>query len=210
MSQINTSVCRLLDQKESIDLDKCFAGKSVLLSGDFFQFPPVIPKTPLYTSIVNLFGSSNQTPRAKAVQARLATSPEIAGAKLLAKFKKVELTQQMRAAGDDQHIRLINEMCKEKPNMDWVVHQLEHNYPVLNAKLLEKDPEFLFSLIATTGNIEKAVINDCVSKAHAVYQSQPRIVWLQPLKAKGITLSSKSVESSTIFLQHYYATTFSL
>ena len=178
MAQINKSVCRLLDKPESIDINDCFGGKAVLLCGDMFQFPPVIPRTPLYTSVVNVFGTNNQTARKTAILQRQGTSPEMIGAKLFVQFRKTELTEQMRAVGDKEHIRLINEMRKAQPNMDWVVNQLENNYQVLNSRLLQADPEFLFSPITTTGNKEMAAINASVSRAFAIRNSLPRFVWL--------------------------------
>ena len=90
-----------------------------------FQFSPVIPRTPLYTSVINLFGLPKESARKKAVLARLATSPEMVGAKLFVKFWKMELTEQMRAAGDTEHIQLITEMRKAEPNMYWMHQSLQ-------------------------------------------------------------------------------------
>ena len=78
---------------------------------------------------------------------------------------------QMRAANDTEHMRLLNEMRNENPDMKWVVRQLETKYHTLNAQLLERDPEFAFSAIAVTGNRERAVINDVMSQLFATYHN---------------------------------------
>ena len=80
------------------------------------------------------------------------------GAQLFIQFRKVELTKQMRAAGDLQHTRLIDAMQKPEPNMDWIVEQLETQYQTLSAELLKVDPAFMFCPIATTGKRELSTI----------------------------------------------------
>ena len=89
----------------------------MLLCGDMFQFPPVMPPTPLYTSVVNLMGKQPDSNRKKAqATTREINSAEENGVRLFLQFQKVELQQQMRAAGDPQHMRVVNEMRKENPN----------------------------------------------------------------------------------------------
>ena len=162
--------------------------------------PPIVPRTPLYSSIVQLLGAQKTTSRKAAIKARLSTSPEMQGAQLFIQFRKVELTKQMRAAGDLQHTRLIDAMQKPEPNMDWIVEQLETQYQTLSAELLKVDPAFMFCPIATTGNRERATINDCISKAFTIQQQQHRFVWLKPIHVKGMTLSPGSVDS--IYKRH--------
>ena len=165
-----------------------------------FQFPPIVPRTPVYSSIVQLLGAQKTTSLKAVIKARLSTSPEMQGTQLFIQFRKVELTKQIRAAGDLQHKRLIDAMRKPEPNMDWIVEQLETQYQTLSAESFKVDPAFMFCPIATTRNRERATINDCISKAFAIQQQQHRFVCLQPIHVKGKTLSPESVDS--IYKRH--------
>ena len=174
----------------------------MLLCGDMFQFPPVMPPTPLYTSVVKLLGKQPDSNRKKAqATTREINSAEENGVRLFLQFQKVELQQQMRAAGDPQHMRVVNEMRKENPNMVLVCQQLEKEYHQLNSDLLKQDHEFFYCPIACTGNRERAVINDSVSKAFARKHGLPRIIWNQPLVGHEIVgLKQSTIDS--IYL-HY-------
>ena len=63
-----------------------------------FQFPPIVPRTPVYSSIVQLLGAQKTTSLKAVIKARLSTSPEMQGTQLFIQFRKVELTKQIRAA----------------------------------------------------------------------------------------------------------------
>ena len=52
--------------------NEAFGNKSVLIVGDLFQFPPVIPKTPIYQSVVKMYGPQKV---ATAKKINLQTSP---------------------------------------------------------------------------------------------------------------------------------------
>lgn len=201
LAQVNKTICSTVDLPESTEIEQCFGRKAVLLCGDMYQFPPIIPRTPLYSSIVRLFG--NQTgnkQRAAAVAARMATTPEMIGAKLFVQFRKTELTQQMRAAGNPLHMNLINTMRQPEPDMNSIVNALENEYQTLSSHLLDMDPEFIFCPIATTSNRERATINDCMSKIYAKVSGQPRFVWFQPIHAKDMSLTPQTADS--IYKRH--------
>lgn len=167
--------------------NEAFGNKSVLIVGDLFQFPPVIPKTPIYQSVVKMYGPQKVATAKKNKSANITNSAELQGTKLFVTFQKFELTQQVRAAGDPQHVALINAMRQCKPDMQTVVKKLEKNYKIFTAQVLRDDPKFAFCPILTTGNIERIAINEKQSKYYDIFKELPRIVWQDSIYGTGIT-----------------------
>ena len=160
-----------------------------------FQFPPVMPPTPLYTSVVNHLGIKNEKKKRRVIQAA-PNSPDEQGVTLFLQCRKIELDQQMRAAQDPEHMKLINIMRTENPDMAWVVKRLENNYQKLSCSLFQSDPEFTYCSTACTGNRQRAVINDSVSKWFATLHSRVRVVWHQPLYGNAVIgLKQETIDS---------------
>lgn len=73
--------------------------------GDFNQLPPVAPAESLYAALLK---SINIKAPAKANST--STGPNTQGARLFGQFRKIELTQQMRAQNDPDHIEFLRKL----------------------------------------------------------------------------------------------------
>ena len=193
LAKINKNACSIVGTIDSTDPTESFGRKALLLCGDQFQFPPVMPPTPLYTSVVNQLGI--QSERKNKIQAAPNTANE-QGVTLFLQCQKIELDQQMRAAKDPEHMKLINAMRTENPDMTWVVKRLENHYQKLSCALFQRDPEFTYCSTACTGNRQRAVINDTVSKWFATLHGVIRVVWHQPLYGNAVIgLKQETIDS---------------
>ena len=106
-------------EREKMNNDLPFGGLAIMSMGDFCQLSPVPPAEPLYSALIKSI-IKPITLNSKSTS----TGPKIEGALLFATFIKIELTQQMRAANDPQHMAFLNELrsssglrssCTKKP-----------------------------------------------------------------------------------------------
>ena len=200
LAKINKNSCAIVGGIDSTDPAECFGRKALLLCGDMFQFPPVVPPTPLYTSVVNHLGIQIDKKK-RNTPPPVTNSADEQGVKLFLQCRKIELDQQMRAADDPEHMKLINAMRTENPDMNWVVKCLEKHYQKLSSSLMLRDPEFTYCSTACTGNRQRAVINDTVSKWFATLHGRIRVVWHQPLYGNAV-LKLQQDTTDSIYM-HY-------
>ena len=74
-------------------------------------------------------------------------------------FRKMELTQQMRAADDPQHMAFFNLSRSPNPNMNLIIDILSKRYETFTAQDIFDDPAFAETPIVVTGNLEWSNIN---------------------------------------------------
>ena len=103
ISMVSPQLFYLMDQRlrEITQLQSPFGGASALLIGDMHQIPPVRPPTTLYDVLLAVSGSGTYT-FSPSFSAQYRTAGD-----LFAKFKKIELTKQLRAEKDPKHIEDI-------------------------------------------------------------------------------------------------------
>ena len=75
----------------------------MILSGDMFQLPPPVPKVTLYDAVVKQYAEGR-------VLKGGIDSPANQGAHLFTKFRKIELSKQMRASEDPLHTKMLDNM----------------------------------------------------------------------------------------------------
>jgi hypothetical protein len=86
---INTRLQHIMEN------DEFFGGLAVVTMGDLLQLPPVRPAETLYSGILSLLEK-----RVSLNTENTAKVPRYIGIRLFKTFKKIELTEQMRAADD--------------------------------------------------------------------------------------------------------------
>ena len=200
LAKIYKNSCAIVGSIDSTDPAESFGRKAVLLCGDMFQFPPVDPPKPLYTSVINHLGIQSEKKK-RNIPPPATNSADEQGVTLFLQCRKIELDQQMRAPDDPEHMKLINTMRTENPDMKWVVKCLENDYQKLSCSLFLRDPEFTYCSTACTGNRQRAVINDIVSKWFATLHGRIRVVWHQPLYGNAV-LKLKQETIDSIYM-HY-------
>jgi hypothetical protein len=162
--------------RQIMENDLPFGGIAQLYLGDFFQFPPVSPTETLYHALLNMstedIGQNPQT---------TFTSPAKQGARLFATFQKVELTQQMRAAKDPDHMSFLNQLRTSAAKGRTKTFEPLEKLKVLTRQDIEKEPDWMNAPIVVTSNEELYRINEHQSSIFAKQQNWPRIIWYQPI-----------------------------
>ena len=100
ISMLTPNFLAIIDQKLRTltgNYNDTFGNISIMLMGDFFQIPPINGMS-LFSSVLNTNNMQHDS------------NPLIHGSWLFSLFKKIELTQQMRAPDDIDHMKILNQM----------------------------------------------------------------------------------------------------
>ena len=151
-------------------------GIAQLYLGDFFQIPPVSPTETLYHALLNL---STEDVRRNPNTAL--SSPAKQGARLLASFQKVELSEQMRAAKDPVHMAFLNQQRMSSENGMPKTFEPLGELKMLTRQDIEREPDWMSAPIVVTSNEERYRINEHQSTIFDKQQNWSCIIWYQPI-----------------------------
>ncbi len=173
--------------------NKPFGGIAVIIMGDFFQLPPVAPAQTLYAALLKMI-AEKINPKEKN------TGPAIQGARVFAHFRKIELTQQMRAANDPLHMEFLNRLRSTSTEPHLTPMDTIERLKVISKRDVQKDPSWENAPIVVTSNAERYRINEQKSLTLAKKKNCPRIIWFQPVL--GIVASGLDINQ----VNYIYAT----
>jgi hypothetical protein len=133
--------------------------------GDFFQLPPVGHKA-IPDSLVN--GATNLD------------HFEFNGVQLLSRWTKIDLTQQMRAAEDQQHTADLERF--RNPAIPFpITFRMLNQLKTLSRQDFEQDPAWAFAPIITASNLERQHIINSRARRFASVTGVPVIRWRDPI-----------------------------
>ena len=167
-SMLSPSLLALIEFKlrQSLNPNRPFGGKHVILVGDMVQFKPVGRKYGLYEAILRYTKGQYLSRNCKT------------GAQLFAQFTMVKLEGQARASeAYYKWISALRDLKKMHPVTDDWLAQL----PILTKDDLT-DPEWEFAPIAVTGHAERRAINEHQAKRFAKKHREPILRWTCPMK----------------------------
>ena len=151
-----------------------FGGIAILLLGDFYQLPPVAVSYTLYSAAVKLLAEKEEIDGD-------VPGPRTRGTLLFSKFKKFELTQQMRAADDVNHTAMLNQMRNPLPGYRHIDSEHLKSIKTLTANDIQEDKLWQWAPIVITSNKERLVINNYQSTFWALHHQTPKFVWEIPI-----------------------------
>ena len=153
-----------------------FGGLGIILMGDFFQLPPVVPSETLYMAVMKQQVDGISLDPVGAVG-----SPRSVGTSLFASFTRIELTEQMRASRDIQHTEMLDRMRSPPLGQNRITVADLARLRVLTPEDVREDPRWANTHIVVTSNAERININDWQSANFAAISRQPRLIWNLPL-----------------------------
>ena len=162
--------------REMMNNDLPFGGLAIMSMVDFCQLPPVPPAEPLYSALIKSI-IKPITLNSKSTS----TGPKIEGAPLFATFIKIELTQQMRAANDPQHMAFLNELRSSSLDPNKRSLQNLRHLKFLTKQDIDNNSSWINALIVVTSNEQRYRINDQQSIALSRNNKCPRIIWFQEI-----------------------------
>jgi hypothetical protein len=191
-AQHETMACKIIDEisfvgpemfaqdeirmKQIMNSDEMFGGVAIIIMGDFNQLPPVAPAESLYAALLK---SINIKAPAKANST--STGPNTQGARLFGQFRKIELTQQMRAQNDPDHIEFLRKLRSASADPKTRYMDTINRLKIISRNDVDRDPTWMNAPIVVTSNQERYRINEHQSLMLAKKQSCPRIIWFQPI-----------------------------
>jgi hypothetical protein len=174
--------------------DDAFGDLAVIAMGDFFQLPPVRPSETLCAAALNqLNGKVSIHPD------KITTGPRSTGIGLFVTFRKVDLTEQMRAAGDVKHAELLAHL-RSTSDIPIPRRSLEI-LKTLSENDIQQDPEWTRATIVVTSNEERYRIIEQQSILLARQNGCPRILWNKPIN--GIVAHSLTVDDTNFIYTNY-------
>ena len=171
-----------------------FGGLAVILIGDGYQLPPVKG-----TSLIKSISSTSRAPNPFKTMV-------IRGRNLFKRFRKLELTQQMRAAEDSEHINFLGKLRSTvstttspagnnrsgRPGQPVVTDSRNlvtdadiNRYKILCAEDFVKDESWRSATIVVTSNAERHSHNLNMAKMFAMHYDTPILTWKNPLSGAG-------------------------
>jgi len=183
VSFIGTPHLHHLDQRlrQHLGCDKPFGGLVVIFAGDFHQLQPVSGYA-LHSSLV-LDAVSHDTLKKLGVTIgkRSANGADQKGVNLLRNFRRLELTQQMRAAADPSHSKHVADQRNtraKQPVTDAFIHSLQ---PLTIAAIKREKDALRFAKIGVLSNLERHAFNYLQARAWAKHHGRPLFWWRQQL-----------------------------
>jgi hypothetical protein len=111
----------------------------------------------------------------------VSTGPSTRGAQLFSQFRKIELTQQMRAQNDPEHIEFLNKLRSASSDPKTRSMNTINRLKVITRNFIAQDPTWMKAPIVVTTNEERYHINKHQLLMLAQQQHCPRLVWFQPI-----------------------------
>jgi hypothetical protein len=179
VSMIGPVMLGLIDQrlKEITgNTGKKFGGMGVILTGDFFQLPPVVPRMSLYKSVVAKYEHG--------VPAYNSGTPGDNGTELFHGFDVLSFTQQQRCADDAQHcadVEAVRDPTRLRPITPGLISRLQP----LTVRDVLNDPGWMFAPIIVTSNYERMAINRAQVLRFAKVHGLPVIRWRLQIAGAG-------------------------
>ena len=146
--------------------DRSFGGLAVLITGDFFQLPPVGASHALYEPFTSY-------PKDEAAGQHAAT--------LFADFQIVDLHQQMRAAEDPAHGVMLDRLRWPVAGQSRIDVNYIQSLRELSPDDVRQDPTWATAPVIVSSNHMRRAVNDAVSRNFARLHGQHRYIWRTPL-----------------------------
>jgi hypothetical protein len=148
----------------------------MIIMGYFNQLPPVAPAESLYAALLKYVSA-----QASANPHTISTGPSTQGAQLFNQFRKIELTRQMRAQNDPEHIEFLNKLRSASRDPKTRSMDTINRLKVITRNDIAQDPTWMKAPIVVTSNEERYSINKHQLLMLAQQQHCPRLVWFQPI-----------------------------
>jgi hypothetical protein len=185
ISMLTPNFLAIIDQKLRTltgNYNDTFGNLAIMLMGDFFQIPP-INGTSLFSSVLN----NNNTQQD--------SNPLIHGSWLFSLFKKIELTQQMRAPDDIHHMKILDQMRNYTLRQPSVTRENLNYYKYLTSDDITSDSAWLTAPIIVLNNLERVNLNATRSKIYSKFFGKIRFLWDCPLSYDGSILNREQKQT---------------